>query len=142
MRNLLGVFAEMEREMIAERTREKMEAFRRKGLFISGIPPMGYVRGKDKLLQIEPKGAALIKRIFRDHASHGTTYSIADALNGEGISRSMRNGNKRLWTPMDIQRTLRNALYAGYIASGEELFEGQHKALISRAEWERVQTKL
>ncbi len=83
-----------------------------------------------------------IKRIFDEYLAGGTTYSIADALNGEGISRSMRNGNKRLWTPMDIQRTLRNALYAGYIASGEELFEGQHKALISRAEWERVQTKL
>ena len=33
MRNLLGVFAEMEREMIAERTREKAEACRRKGLY-------------------------------------------------------------------------------------------------------------
>ncbi len=142
MRNLLGVFAEMEREMISERTREKAEAARRKGLFISGTPPLGYVRGEKKLLEIEPRGAALVKRIFRDYAGEGSTYSIAVELNQAGIPRVKRGGGSRPWSPIDVQRILRNVLYAGFIAAGDELFPGQHKAIVARELWDKVQAKL
>ncbi len=142
MRNLLGVFAEMEREMISERTREKAEASRKKGLYVSGPAPLGYVRGTNKLLEIDPKGAALVKRIFREYAGEASTYSLAADLNKEGTLRTKRGGGTRPWMPMDIQRILRNVLYAGYIASGNERYQGQHKALISQELWEKVQAKL
>ncbi len=142
MRNLLGVFAEMEREMIAERTREKMEASRRKGLYIAGKPPIGYVRGENKLLQIAPEGAAVVQRIYRDYHANGTTHSIAARLNKEGIMRPTRSGKMGPWSHIDVGYILRNALYAGYIASGEDLYEGQHEAIVPRDLWKQVQDKL
>ncbi len=90
----LGVFAEMEREMeremIAERPREKMEASKRKGLFISGVPPIGYVRAENKQLAIEPEGAAIIERIFQGYAHGGTTFSVAESLNADCYERTRR----------------------------------------------------
>ncbi len=143
MRNLLGVFAEMEREMIAERTREKMEASKRKGLFVAGVPPMGYVRGEDKLLKIDPDAAAIVKGIFQEYALGGSTFSIAVRLNEDGHKRTKRKGEgTRPWNASDVQRILRNPLYAGYIASGEDLYEGQHKAVINRTLWKEVQDRL
>ena len=143
MRNLLGVFAEMEREMIAERTREKMEASKRKGLYIAGVPPIGYVRAENKQLAIEPEGAVIIERIFREYALGGTTLSVAQSLNDAGYKRTMRKDQgTRPWNANDVQRILRNPLYAGYIASGEDLYEGQHTAIITRELWEEVQDKL
>ncbi len=143
MRNLLGVFAEMEREMIAERTREKMEASKRKGLFIAGVPPMGYVRAENKQLAIEPEGAAIVKGIFQEYALGGTTFSIAVRLNEDGYQRTRRKGQgSRPWNANDVQRILRNPLYAGYIASGKEMYEGQHTPIVNRDLWNEVQEKM
>src|SRR5262249_34259425 len=42
MLNVLLSFAQFERELVSERTRDKMAATRRKGKWAGGTPPLGY----------------------------------------------------------------------------------------------------
>ena len=63
MRNLLGVFAEMEREMISERTKAKMEASKQQGFYIGGTVPFGYKR-ENNMLTIIPGEAAHVRWAF------------------------------------------------------------------------------
>ncbi len=50
--NVLLSFAQFEREIIAERTRDKIAAARRKGKWSGGLPVLGY--------DVDPKGSKLI----------------------------------------------------------------------------------
>ena len=50
--NMLFSFAQFEREMISERTRDKMGASRRKGKWVGGIPMLGY--------DVAPQGGRLV----------------------------------------------------------------------------------
>jgi DNA invertase Pin-like site-specific DNA recombinase len=43
--NILLSFAQFEREVIGERIRDKFAASRAKGLWMGGIPPLGYTFG-------------------------------------------------------------------------------------------------
>lgn len=141
MRNLLGVFAEMEREMIAERTREKAEACRRKGLYLFGKPPFGYTRVEGKL-HVVPEQASTIKRMFDEYAQGRSCMDIADILNKENLLRINRTGETAKWTHKEVNRALRNPLYTGYIPSGDERYEAQHKRIVPRDLWERVQERM
>ncbi len=141
MRNLLGVFAEMEREMISERTREKAEASRRKGLFLLGKPPFGY-RRKDSRLFVEQEEARVVRLIFSRYQQLGSCHEVASSLTRDGILRPKRDGSLKPWSRKEIQRTLRNALYAGFVPSGSALYPGQHKAVIEPGVWEDVQRRL
>lgn len=141
MRNLLGVFAEMEREMISERTREKAEASRRKGLFLLGKPPFGF-RRKDSRLLIEQEEARVVRLIFSRYLKLASCHDVASSLTKEGILRPKRDGSLKPWSRKEVQRTLRNALYAGFVPSGSELYPGQHEAIIAPRVWSDVQRLL
>src|SRR4029079_10351099 len=61
--NLLATFAEFEREMIGERTRDKMRAARRRGKWTGGPVPLGY-RVEDKKLVIDELEAIRVREVF------------------------------------------------------------------------------
>jgi site-specific DNA recombinase len=63
--NVLLSFAQFEREMIAERTRDKMAAARRKGKWLGGTPVLGYdVDPQTRRLIVNPEEAARVRDIF------------------------------------------------------------------------------
>ena len=63
--NILLSFAQFEREIISERTRDKMSAARKKGRWIGGKPVLGYDYNRvDKRLVPNPEEAKLVRRIF------------------------------------------------------------------------------
>lgn len=64
MLNILMTFSQYEREVISERTRDKLRASRRKGLYTGGIVVLGY-RAEDKKLVVVPEEARLVRRIFQ-----------------------------------------------------------------------------
>lgn len=138
MRNLLGVFAEMEREMISERTREKIAASCRKGLYLVGKPPLGYVR-VDSRLKIIPEEAAIVRFMFEEYAESQSCYAVADKLTQNNIRRTRRDGSTEEWTAKTVHRVLRNVLYGGFVALGDERFPGQHEAIVKRPLWNQVQ---
>ena len=67
MLNVLLSFAQFEREVTGERIRDKIAAAKRKGMWMGGVPPLGY-DVDNRLLVINETEAAVVRRIFdADH---------------------------------------------------------------------------
>ena len=65
MLHILSSFAEFERELISERTRDKMCAARKRGKWTGGVAPLGYrVDKENKKLIIDPESSKVVKEIF------------------------------------------------------------------------------
>ncbi len=141
MRDLLGVFAEMEREMIRERTLEKAASTRKRGLYAYGLPPMGYKRD-NCMLHIIPAHVPTIKRVYELYHAGQSSRQIARQLNAEASPFISARGVAQPWTFKMVLRVLQQALYAGYVRDGDMLLEGQHRPIIERALWQKTQKNI
>lgn len=144
--NMLMSFAEFEREMIAERTRDKIWAARRKGKWTGGVAPLGY-DVVDKKLVVNDLEAALVRDIFALYHEHRSARSVARVLNQRGTRVVRARGRAqtrpdRAWTRNDVLRVLKHPLYAGYISAGDDLIEGEHTSIIERTVFERTRSLL
>jgi site-specific DNA recombinase len=85
---MLGVFAEFEREVIIDRVIAGMERKAAKGLWTSGQRPLGYIIDKEaSQLRILEHEAATVRLIFDRHTrSRLGTQAIATLLNERGLT--------------------------------------------------------
>ena len=147
--NMLLSFAQFEREVSAERVRDKIAASKAKGLWMGGVPPLGYVL-KDKQLIPEPQESQLVNLIFHKYLELGGIQDTADWLNQQGYhSKCWQTvaGNKMGGRPFkygSIQRILGNPVYIGQIAhlARKKVYPGKHPAIITKELFEAVQTKM
>lgn len=145
--NMLLSFAQFEREVTAERIRDKLAASKAKGMWMGGIPPIGYKPNGRTLAIVEPD-AAVVRDIYDRYLKLGNVRSVADALAGEGIivpKRKTGTGRALGGAPFSrgqIYSLLKNPIYAGDIAHRDKIAPGNHPALIERAQWEAVQRLL
>ena len=127
LRNIMLTFAQFERELISERTRDKMLERAKKGFWNSGHTPFGYKR-ENKRLIIEPKEADIVKTIFETYLSTGSTAKVykrlkADSLfNRQGIPISHE----------EIRKLLMRAVYIGQIEYQGNIYQGLHDPIISK----------
>ncbi len=139
--NMLMSFAEFEREMIAERTRDKIAASRRKGKWTGGRVPFGY-EVHDKKLVINELAAQVVREAFELFIKHRRMFVVACALNELGHLRSLEHVRDRellFWTKDSIARLLRSPIYTGLMPYGSELHQGEHPAIIDKDTYQRVQ---
>lgn len=145
--NMLLSFAQFEREVTAERIRDKIAASKAKGMWMGGTPPLGY-KPDGRSLAIVEEQAALIRDIFARYRTVGAVRQVAEALDAEGIRTPRRvNGKGRayggcVFTRGQIYAILKNPIYAGDITHRGKVYPGQHEAIIPRDEWEAVQQQL
>ncbi|NRD63940.1 recombinase family protein [Corallococcus exiguus] len=145
--NMLMSFAEFEREMISERTRDKVAAARRKGLWTGGRAPLGY-DVKDKRLVVNEYEAVVVGEAFELYLQHQQASTVARLLNETGRktkryeARSGATRAARAWTTQDVLRLLRSPLYAGFVPYGDETHPGEHPAIVDGATFHRVQDML
>lgn len=145
--NMLMSFAEFEREMIAERTRDKVTAARRRGKWTGGPVPLGYTV-QEKRLVVDELEAVVVREAFSLYLEHRSAHAVARMLNERNRSTKRHraaNGNlreSRGWTKADVVRLLKNAVYAGYMPCGAELHDGEHDAVVPRETFSRVRTLL
>jgi site-specific DNA recombinase len=145
--NMLMSFAEFEREMIGERTRDKIAAARRKGKWTGGPIPLGYTVHEKRLVVNEPE-AVLVREIFVLYLEQRSTLAVARLLNETNrftkrrVATNGRIREARPWTKPDVLRVIRNPVYAGYIRSHGEFYEGEHGALVDRETFSRVRSLL
>jgi site-specific DNA recombinase len=145
--NMLMSFAEFEREMIGERTRDKIAAARRKGKWTGGTVPLGYTV-KEKRLVVNELEAVLIREIFALYLEQRSALAVARILNERHLSLTrhrQKNGDlrpARPWTKADVLNVIKNPVYAGYMRSRGELYDGEHEALVDRGTFSRARALL
>ena len=69
--NVLLSFSQFERELAAERIRDKIAASKARGLWMGGMVPIGY-RAEARTLTAVPDEAALVRRIFERYLALGS----------------------------------------------------------------------
>jgi site-specific DNA recombinase len=145
--NMLMSFAEFERSMIAERTRDKITMARRKGKWTGGPAPLGYTV-VDRKLVVNEEEAALVGRIYELYLARRSAVAVAQALNAEHrstkqrVSKTGRARGAKAWDKNSVLQVLRNPIPAGLMSCGNEVHQGEHAAIIERAVYERVQVLL
>lgn len=138
MLNLVGVFAQLERERTRERIIDKISATKARGLWVGGVVPYGYEAKEGKLI-INKALAKLVKQIFEMRSQGAYPQAIATELRKQSTPFfSSRNG-KSVWSSRHIHSILRCPVYAGYIQHKEKLYKGIHQSIIDEELWQEVQ---
>ena len=145
--NVLLSFAQFEREVIGERVRDKIAASKRKGLWVGGPVPLGYLTDGKKLV-VMPTEAKIVRTIFALYLEIGSIAALAEALECKGIRTKVRplsNGESRGGIPFGVgalAHLLRNRFYVGEIDYRGEIHPGEHEAILDRPLFDKVQAKL
>lgn len=135
--NILLSFAQFEREVTGERIRDKFAASKKKGMWINGMPPMGYVK-KDGKLEIEHSEAKIVKLIFDKYLEIGNVPDLVKYLKENNINtRSGKNFYKG-----HLYRILQNKTYIGKIVHKKNIYEGLQKPIIDLDIFEKTQNLL
>ena len=144
---LIGVFAQMMRENLAEEVIKGQTKRAENGLRNNSFRPYGYnVLKEDLSLVVDPDESVVVKRIFDNFLAGWGRIKIARDLNDEGIPA--RGG--KLWYESYITNMLTNVTYTGathWKTRGADESEriirhGMHEAIISMETFEAVQTAL
>jgi site-specific DNA recombinase len=145
--NVLLSFAQFEREVGAERVRDKVAASRRKGMWMGGTVPLGY-RAESRKLVIEPVQAERVRMIFRLYLELGSTPALLVELRRRGITTALRRSSSGRtvggipFGPGPIDYLLHNRVYVGDVEHRGEVYAGDHEAILDRATFEAVQERL
>ena len=147
--NILLSFAQFEREIISERTRDKIAATRRKGKWSGGVPILGYdVDPHASKLKINPKETARVRAIFELYLQHRALKPTVEELirrRWRSKRRQNREGERtggRPFTRSTLYRLLTNVMYTGQIRFRGETYAGEQPALVEQDTWQRVQDLL
>jgi len=116
-----------------ERIRDKIAASRRKGMWMGGVPPFGYVV-KDRKLVVKETDAAQVRWIFDRFIDIGSATVLARALDAKTIRTPQGNRIDKKF----IYRMLNNRAYIGEAVHKGESYPGEHKAIIDRDIWDKV----
>jgi DNA invertase Pin-like site-specific DNA recombinase len=137
--NMLMSFAEFEREMIADRIRDKVAGARRKGKWTGGITSLGYTSEKSKLVVI-PTEAPWVAQAFQWYLEGKSALEISQYFNeAEVPMRAIQKPRPHPWNKDHVLRILRNRLYVGEIACLGEFVVAEHPALVTRDVFDQAQ---
>ncbi len=144
MLNLMGVFAEFERDMIRARLADTRDALRQRGRRLAGKLPYGYDADPvTKQLVVNRLEAGHVRKIFSLAARGTVPKQIAALANKRGwrtkITVARRLGRKSggaPWTPRQILDLLANPVYTGVFAAGTKTRPGNHEAIVTDPEFE------
>jgi len=147
--NMLLSFAQFERDLISERTSDKMSAARRKGKWTGGTPVLGYDVAKEggKII-VNSEEARQVRAIYDLYLSHRSLTQTARELNQRGwCTKTWRTKKGHIhhgkrFSKTNLSALLSNVLYVGKISLRGEVFEGEHQAIIDEEVFEQVQAVL
>jgi site-specific DNA recombinase len=147
--NILLSFAQFERELIGERTRDKMSAARRKGKWVGGCPVLGYdVAPGGGRLVVNEQEAERVRTLFALFEQLGSLRQTLAEIERRGWrlkSWTCKTGEFHTGGPFTLsalRRLLSNILYTGAVRHQGKIYPGEHAAILARDQWERVQSLL
>lgn len=145
--NMLLSFAQFEREVTAERIRDKIAASKARGMWMGGVPPIGY-RPDGRSLAIVEEHASVIRRIFERYLALGCVRSATLDLLQEDLrvpcretttGRAIGGGS---FSRGQIYKVLTNPTYVAEIHHRGQIHQGNHPPIIDRETWDAVQRLL
>jgi site-specific DNA recombinase len=145
--NVLLSFAQFEREVIAERIRDKIAASRARGMWMGGALPLGYTVVDKKLVPV-PEEAATVRQIMERYLACRNVAELRDALEREGVVSKRvvsLKGNVRGGKPMTrgaLHHLLSNRTYIGEVVHNGKVYPGEHEGIVERALFDAVQARL
>jgi len=151
MLNVLLSFAQFEREIISERTRDKIAAARRKGKFAGGRPVLGYdllSNPAGPKLVVNDAEANQVRTIFELYLKHQALIPTVRELDQRGWTTKAwqtKDGRRVGGCPFDknlLYHLLTNVVYLGKVRYRDEVHPGEHAAIVDEQVWQRVQAVL
>jgi DNA invertase Pin-like site-specific DNA recombinase len=147
MLNILLSFAQFEREVTGERIRDKIAASKRKGMWMGGVPPLGYSVENRRLVPNQ-REAKIIHHIFQRFVELGSSTMLVKELRLDGVTSKAwvaQNGRVHEGKPIDkslIYNILSNRVYLGEIRHRELWYPGEHPPIVERRVWDAAQAIL
>jgi DNA invertase Pin-like site-specific DNA recombinase len=145
--NVLLSFAQFEREVTAERIRDKIAASKRKGLWVGGMVPLGY-DSRERRITVSEEEAERVRTIFRRYLELGSLHQLMADLRVRGIVTKVRrlSDGRTIggipFTRGPLAYLLRNRFYLGEVVYKGEVCPGEQPAIVGRDLFEAVQAKL
>lgn len=145
--NVLLSFAQFEREVTGERIRDKIAASKKKGIWMGGPVPLGYEVIDRKLVAV-PEEAERVRRIMRRYLEVRSVPALIGVLHREGIVTKVQqrtSGPHRGGVPFgrgSLFHLLKNPIYRGKIVHKDQVYEGEHEAIVDEELWDAVQAQL
>ncbi len=135
LRNIMLTFAQFEREMTAERTRDKLLQRAQKGLWNGGGTPFGYSKVDKKLIP-DKKETAAVREIFEQYVLTRSLKKTVDFVKEKQLTHKY---TKSILTINGVVSILQNPVYIGKMRWGKNVYDGVHAAVISRELFDEAQ---
>jgi DNA invertase Pin-like site-specific DNA recombinase len=135
--NVLLSFAQFEREVIAERVRDKVAASKAKGIWMGGTVPLGY-EVKDRKLVVVPDEAQTVRVIMERYIAASSVRELVAELKRDGFvtkQRPTRSGSVRGGIPFGrgaLYGLLSNRTYLGLTIHKGKTYPGEHEAIVDQ----------
>jgi site-specific DNA recombinase len=145
--NMLLSFAQFEREVTGERIRDKIAASKKKGIWMGGPVPLGYVVRERKLVVNETE-AEQVRHIMRRYLALGTVPALVEDLERENYrtkAQARTSGPHRggcIYRRGTLYNLLSNRIYRGMIVHKDAAYPGEHDAIVDEELWNAVQARL
>ena len=145
--NVLLSFAQFEREVIGERVRDKIAASKKKGMWMGGMPSLGYDVQNRKLV-VNEEEALTVLHIFQRYVQLRSVRALRAELDAAGIRSKRRTladgtpyGGQKL-SRGALYLMLQNRIYRGEITHKGNAYPGEHPAIVDKPLWDQVQAIL
>ncbi len=145
--NVLLSFAQFEREVTGERIRDKIAASKKKGMWMGGLPPLGFDVQERKLV-VNEKEAETVRHIFGRYCILGSVRELQRELEiGKIVSKARiaADGTSYGGKPFSrgaLYQLLQNKIYIGLTTHRGEAYPGEHPAILDNDLWEKTQELL
>lgn len=146
--NILLSFAQFEREIISERTRDKMAAARKKGKWMGGIPVLGYDAPGGGKLVVNSKEAEHVRAIFAWFLEFESVEKVLSSMQEQGWTNKRRGASQEMadagrpFTRNGLERLLSNVVYIGQVRHEGKTYSGEQPGIVEESNWCRAQKLL
>ncbi|WP_367025932.1 recombinase family protein [Methylococcus sp. ANG] len=130
-----------------ERIRDKIAASKRKGMWMGGVPPLGYDVDNRRLVPNE-REAKIVRHIFQRFVELGSSTMLVKELRLDGVTSkawTTQDGRVREGKPIDkslVYKLLNNRVYLGEIRHRDQWYPGEHPTIVERKLWDAAQAIL
>lgn len=141
--NVLLSFAQFEREVTGERIRDKIAASKAKGMWMGGLPPLGYNASEGKLV-VNTAEASQVNRLFALFLQTRSVDKLLPLAEAEGLRTKARKSSAgqtggKPYSRGTVYHLLANRVYVGEVRHKGKHYPGQHQPIVDPETFEKVQ---